>query len=247
MADEPEEDVARSLRAVLDRPPASTWSVTAESIRTRARPRWLAAVPPTSVLVVAVAAAAVLIAVLVYPATGDPHTSRVASGSPAAPVPRHRGTGPTTSSPTGRAGTFSPGSPTSTVPGTPTVQPGGPAVSVTPAICPPGPQALTQDAPDATTCLAVGATLTVTFVAAGEFGGRSGGWIGPPTSADPAIASIEADNVDGTSRTVRIRAAAVGATTVTVFYSNVCAPGGSTPCTIPPQGSETLTVQVAPS
>jgi hypothetical protein len=102
---------------------------------------------------------------------------------------------------------------------------------------------LTSSSPDQSTCVKLGAMLTVDLTS-------SGGWSGygqfsvPPTVSDSSIVRTISYSPSGKTATADFHAVGTGTATVTVNFSVTCAPGDTTPCTVPPEEFFDLTVTV---
>ena len=254
MADDDRNDVKRIMRDVLDTPATSDWSVTGPSIRQSARSRWTRFVPSSSLI----AAAAVIVALvtsLVLISTfdgGSRHRSALPAGTRGAgtapgtttPTP---GTSPSnTSVPSSNGSTTLPtGSSSTTLPVTTTT--GAPVVGPKslPGSCMPTPSPIAVSDRSAKACVAVGAVVAVSFTQVAAYGGPLGGWLGGATSSDPTVVVVDSGTTNGPVLTAQIRGVSPGTATVTVDFQNECSAAITTPCTIPPQGQETLTVQVS--
>jgi len=125
--------------------------------------------------------------------------------------------------------------------------PGGqtePNSAATQANCPVGNRSITVAAATAATCVRTGAKLTVTFDSLDWWSGY-GSW----STAAPMITGSVLEALSwmpsGKSATAVFDAYAPGSSVVTAQFSVGCAPTDTTPCTVPPQAFETLTVTVA--
>jgi hypothetical protein len=90
-----------------------------------------------------------------------------------------------------------------------------------------------------------GATLTVTFDYSHVATGPVGGWIGPAQVDNSSVASLIDSSSNGSQLIATVEAVATGTATVTAYFSQQCAGGDSTPCTVPPQGQLRLVITVA--
>jgi len=253
MADDDGDDVKRIMQEVLDTPVTADWSVTGPSIRRSARSRWTRYVPSSSL----VAAAAIIVAlatslVLISTDGGGSHHraalpagSRGAGNAPGTTVPTPTSAPSATSVPSSNTPTTVPrGSSSTTLPVTTTT--GAPVVGPKslPGSCMPTPSPIAVSSASATACVAVGSVVTVTFTQLAAYGGPPGGWLGGATSSDPTIVVVDSSTTSGPLLTAQIRGLSPGTATVMVDFQNECSAATTTPCTIPPQGQETLTVQV---
>jgi hypothetical protein len=69
----------------------------------------------------------------------------------------------------------------------------------------------------------------------------------PPTISDNSILKGIAYGPSGRTATAVFNAVGTGAATVVAQFNVTCAPGDTTPCTVPPGAWETLTVTVSPA
>ena len=93
-------------------------------------------------------------------------------------------------------------------------------------------------------CMDAGGTLTVTFDYSRVSIGPVGGWIGPAQVDNSSVATLSDSTSDGSELVAKVKAVSPGTATVSAFYSQECAVGDSTPCTVPPQGRLVLTITV---
>jgi hypothetical protein len=253
MAEDGGNDVKRVMEKVLGTPMTSDWSVTGPSIRGSVRRRWIQFVPVPSLVAAAVVVAALVTGVVLNAGTDESSRHRAAI----APGTRGVGTTPGTVAPTPStnpsATSVPPSSaPTTVPPGTPSTSAPAPTTTSLPAIgpkaipasCVPTASPIEVSTGTATACLAVGAVRTVNFTQASEFGGVPGAWIGSATSENQAVVVVESSMTNGSVLSAQIRGVAPGTVTVIVSFQNQCSTSTTTPCTIPPQGQESLTVQV---
>jgi hypothetical protein len=124
---------------------------------------------------------------------------------------------------------------------TPTTMP------VAPSTCASGNVAYTESVDTGSICLRVGSTLTVTFISSGGWSGYGqwGRW--PPTISDNSILRGSSWGSSGKTATAVFSAAGIGTATVWASFEVRCAPSDTTPCTVPPQANQTLTVTVDPA
>jgi hypothetical protein len=95
----------------------------------------------------------------------------------------------------------------------------------------------------ASICVAVGASLTVTFALPGRSG--YGSWSrSPPTISDNSVLAGVAYGHSATQAWAVFTAVGRGTATVVAQFDVTCGPDDSTPCTVPPGQWETLTVTV---
>ncbi len=91
-----------------------------------------------------------------------------------------------------------------------------------------------------------GSTLRVTFVSSGGWSG-DGAWSrSPPTISDNAVLTGRTYRATGKKAVAVFGAVGPGTVTVTAQFDVRCAPGDTTPCTVPPQALQVLTVAVVP-
>jgi hypothetical protein len=96
-------------------------------------------------------------------------------------------------------------------------------------------------------CVKVGASLTVTFVSPGGMS-QYGSWSdSAPTISDNSILKSVTYVPSGATATAVFNAVGTGTATVRAWFDVTCAPGDTTPCTVPPLTWETLTVTVNPA
>jgi hypothetical protein len=93
-------------------------------------------------------------------------------------------------------------------------------------------------------CVDVGATLTVTFDYSHVSTGPVAGWIGPAKIDNTSVASLTKSSSHGSQMVATLKAVAPGTATVSAYFSQECSSGGSTPCTVPPQGWLRLVITV---
>lgn len=254
-----EDDIAPLMHEILDRASEADWAVTAEDVRTGARPRWMRVTPSSPMIAIALSAAAVLIVAVVAgnaltQSSHHPVSVEVPHPTPTPTLPRSVPPPSTTPPPAPPSSTTSepqeghiPTSPpaTSATPTTATTETVVPKAQ-TPD-CSQGPVAVTVSRPVQAICVQVGSSLTVTFDEISEAGGVPGAWLGPPTVANPSVVSVTSSSTRGTTLTVQLTASSPGSTTVSVNFQEECSGTGTTPCTIPPQGQLVLTVTVVSS
>jgi hypothetical protein len=144
-----------------------------------------------------------------------------------------------------------PGSTSANVPSTTSIAhqaPSGRSESTAPisqANCPTGNRSITVAAASASTCIRTGAKLTVTFQSLGWWSGY-GSW----ANAAPMISNGSV--LEGISWAPSAKMATAvfagwtpGSSVVTAQFNVSCAPTATTPCTVPPEAPETITVTVA--
>jgi hypothetical protein len=137
--------------------------------------------------------------------------------------------------------------PTTLAPSTPpTTQAPTPTPTTLPASnnCVSGSGSIPVQTTSSAICMDVGATLTVTFDYSHVSTGPVGGWIGPATIDNSSVASLAGSSSEGTQLVATVKAVAAGTTTVSAYFSQECANGDSTPCTVPPQGWLRLMITV---
>ncbi len=113
--------------------------------------------------------------------------------------------------------------------------------------CPSGNVAYTESSETGSVCVKVGSTLTVTFVSTG---GRSGygQWnSSPPTISDNSVLQGGLYRSSGKTATATFSVVGAGTATVTAQFDVTCAPADTTPCTVPPEALQFLTVTVDPA
>jgi hypothetical protein len=93
-------------------------------------------------------------------------------------------------------------------------------------------------------CVHVGTTVTVTFDDSHAGIGTVGGWLGPARVDNGSVASLTGSSADGDQLVATLKAVSAGTATVSAYFSQQCASGNSTPCTIPAQGVLRLTITV---
>ncbi len=120
-------------------------------------------------------------------------------------------------------------------------------VPVAPSTCVSGSVAFSESADTGSLCLRIGSTLTVTFVSSGGWSGYGqwGHW--PPTISDSSVLHGISWRSSGKTATAVFRAAGIGMATVVTSFQVTCAPSETTPCTVPPQANQSLTVTVDPA
>lgn len=127
--------------------------------------------------------------------------------------------------------------------------PGGTAGTGTAAAasdCPSGNRAITVGAAEAQTCVRSGARLTVTFVSLRWWSGYGTWSSAAPAISDGSVLDARSYTASATTASAAFIAHSPGTTTVTAQFDVACAPEDTSPCTVPPQASETLHVTVVP-
>jgi hypothetical protein len=253
MDDDDGSDVTRIMEDVLDTPTRSEWSVKGPSIRRSAQGRWARFVPATALVAAAAVAVALItsVALLAHSGGGARHTSAAGGGTrasgttPGATVLTPSLNSPAPSVPSsGEPSTVPSGSPSATAPVVTTTSVPAVGPKSQPASCQPTPSPIEVSTGSTMACIRVGAVLSVAFTHAVEFSGVPGGWIGGATSSDPTLVAVDSSAATGATLTAAVRGVAPGTAIVTVSFENGCSAGTTTPCTIPPQGQESITVQV---
>jgi hypothetical protein len=105
----------------------------------------------------------------------------------------------------------------------------------------------TMTADSASTCVKLGAKLTVTFVSLGWWGGYGHWNSSPPTISDNSVLARVSYAPSAKTATGVFNAVGIGKATVVAQYDVTCSPADTTPCTVPPEALETLTVSVDPA
>ncbi len=149
----------------------------------------------------------------------------------------------------GPTGTRAPSSPASatTVPVTQpaSAKPGpSPVTTLAASDCNSGNVSYAMAASTASTCVKVGARLTVTFSSGWSYGSWSDE---PPTVSDGSILNMVSYVPAGKTATAVFNAVGTGTTTIFASFNVTCAPGDTTPCTVPPGYFEALTLTIIPS
>jgi hypothetical protein len=133
-----------------------------------------------------------------------------------------------------------------------TVSSGGSAVGSVPTTptdlssCKSGQVAYTESMTTGFACLTTGSTLTVTFVSSGGWSGHGSWSRSPPTISDNAVLTGRTYRASGDQATAVFAAVEPGTATITAQFDVRCAAGDTTPCTVPPQALQVLTVAVVP-
>jgi hypothetical protein len=132
-----------------------------------------------------------------------------------------------------------------------TVASGGTAagsVPTTPDLssCSSGHVAYTESTATGFVCVSAGSTLRVTFVSNGGWSGFGAWSRSPPTISDNAILTGRTYRIAGKQAVAAFGAVGPGTVTVTAQFDVRCASGDTTPCTVPPQALQVLTVAVVP-
>jgi hypothetical protein len=122
-----------------------------------------------------------------------------------------------------------------------------PTGPVTQGACASGNVAYTESAGRGSVCVKVGSTLTVTFVSSGGWSGFGQWSRSPPTISDNSELRGGTYRSSGKSATAVFSAVGAGTATVTALFDVRCAPGDATPCTVPPESFQSLTVTVEPA
>jgi hypothetical protein len=132
---------------------------------------------------------------------------------------------------------------------TPTTSSPSPASTTPPAQsnCASGNVSYTVSANSDSTCVKLGARLTVTFDSLGWWGGYGSWSDSSPTISDNSILTGSSYAPSGSTATAEFNAVGTGTATVVAQFDVTCAPADTTPCTVPPQALETLTVTVGAS
>lgn len=115
-----------------------------------------------------------------------------------------------------------------------------------PSSCISGHAAYTESAATGFVCVTAGSTLSVTFVSSGGWSGFGAWSRSPPTISDNAVLTGRTYRVAGKEALAVFGADEPGMATVTAQFDVRCAPGDTTPCTVPPQALQVLTVVVVP-
>jgi hypothetical protein len=115
-----------------------------------------------------------------------------------------------------------------------------------PSSCSSGHVDATESAATGFVCVTAGSTLSVTFVSTGGWSGLGAWSRSPPTISDNAILTGRTYRTSGKDAVAVFGAAKPGTVTVTAQFDVRCASGDTTPCTVPPQALQVLTVAVVP-
>ncbi len=113
--------------------------------------------------------------------------------------------------------------------------------------CASGSVSYTVSAGSASTCVEVGARLTVTFDSLGWWSGYGSWSASSPTISDNSVLTGVSYVRSGSTATAVFSAVGTGTATVVAYFDVACAPADSSPCTVAPQASETLVVTVGPA
>ncbi len=122
--------------------------------------------------------------------------------------------------------------------------------STTPPVganCGSGNVSYTVSTDSSSTCVKVGSKLTVTFDSLGWWSGYGSWSASSPTISDNSILTGSSYVRSGSKATATFNAVGIGTATVVAQFDVACAPADSSPCTVPPQASETLVVTVNPA
>lgn len=94
-------------------------------------------------------------------------------------------------------------------------------------------------------CVVVGTTLTLTFDKKHQGIGNPGPWAVPPVSSlNGSTMSVQSSKKSGSFLIAHTYANAVGSTSIQASFNQECSGPGSSPCTIPPEASFTVNVNV---
>jgi hypothetical protein len=122
-----------------------------------------------------------------------------------------------------------------------------PATSSVPQDCQSGSVTVTASLskPPPPICLHDGATLTAVFDKSAGGLGVPGPWGVPPLGVTPdGILTVSSTTQSGDRLTAVFATRTAGSATVSGYYDNECGAGETTPCTIPPLSTISLTVTV---
>ena len=113
-----------------------------------------------------------------------------------------------------------------------------------PPNCASGNVTVSMASPSASTCVTVGSSVTVDY-ALPSGSNFYGSWSNsPPTISDASVLTGVNYVASGRTASAVFNAVGVGAASVMATFGETCAPEGTTPCTVPSQYSETLSVTV---
>jgi PASTA domain len=112
--------------------------------------------------------------------------------------------------------------------------------------CASGHVAYTESESGGSVCLKVGSTLTVTFVPDGGWSGYGNWSRSPPAISDNSVLRGGSYRSSGKAARAVFQAVGAGAANVMATFDVTCAPGNTTPCTVPPAAFQSLAVTVDP-
>jgi hypothetical protein len=115
-----------------------------------------------------------------------------------------------------------------------------------PSSCSSGHVYATESAAAGFVCVSAGSTLSVTFVSSGGWSGVGAWSRSPPTISDNAVLTGRTYRTSGKNAVAVFGTVEPGTVTVTAQFDVRCASGDTTPCTVPPQALQVLTVAVVP-
>jgi hypothetical protein len=121
-----------------------------------------------------------------------------------------------------------------------------PTTPADPSSCSSGRVAYSESTATGFACVTAGSALRVTFVSTGGWSGFGVWSPSPPTISDNAVLTGRSYRVAGKKAVAVFGALEPGTVTVTAQFDVRCAPGDTTPCTVPPQALQVLTVVVVP-
>jgi hypothetical protein len=113
--------------------------------------------------------------------------------------------------------------------------------------CTSGQVAYTDSTATGYVCVTAGSTLRVTFSSSRGWSGYGTWSPSPPTISDNSILTGRTYRVSGKEAAAVFGAVQAGTATVTAQFDVRCAPSDMTPCTVPPQALQVLTVAVVPN
>jgi hypothetical protein len=119
-----------------------------------------------------------------------------------------------------------------------------PTTPVDQSSCASGNVATTESTDASSICVTVGSTLRVTFVSSEGWSGYGQWSSSPPTISDNSVLTGRSYRSSGKKATASFGAAGTGTATVTAQFDVRCSPADTTPCTVPPQALQVLTVTV---
>jgi hypothetical protein len=104
--------------------------------------------------------------------------------------------------------------------------------------------AYTESTDAGSVCVKAGSALRVTFVSSGGWSGYGQWSSSPPTISDNSVLAGRSYRSSAKNATASFGAVGTGTATVTAQFDVRCAPADTTPCTVPPEASQVLTVTV---
>ncbi len=125
-----------------------------------------------------------------------------------------------------------------------TAPPASPTTPVNQAACSSGDVSYAESNQTGSVCVKAGSMLRVTFVSSQRWGGYGSWSPSPPTLSDNSVLEGRSWGSSGRKATAVFAAVGAGTATVTASFDVRCAPSDTTPCTVPPEAFQVLTVTV---